>query len=266
MLTTRRPHEKVALDSRLDRRLAGYRSCPGGGSALLLEPAGTGYSHAMFFTTDSGANGGIGVDGVVGVAFSSNGKRWTVYPNAVVEPPFFDGTYGAGESGTAWFNNEIYHVYWDTPSGGETYLTRTVDGINHTLPIATQIGNYGFGISSHPNNAADIAYDPLDQLWYAVVNTDDSSGNALSTVRVLRSTTQDILGTWEIIATYDRTFTGYPWQHNPTLAKNADTTLYRDTNGWAHVLFEVGTGDFWNHKTWDIASGRFRFICKITSP
>lgn len=227
---------------------------------------GTAYSHVMFLTADTNANGGVGVDGVVGVAYSNNGKMWTVHPQPVLEPPFFDASYGAGESGAAWLNNEIYHVYWDTPAGGEIYLTRTVDGINHTAPAPTQIGNYGFGASSHPNNAADIAYDPTTQRWYAIVNTDDAQGNALSTVRVLQSTTQDILGAWEVIATYDRNFTGYPWQHNPTLAKKADTTLYRDTNGWAHVLFEVGTGDFWNHKSWDIASGRFRRICSITSP
>lgn len=227
---------------------------------------GTAYSHAMFVTTDSGINGGIGVDGVIGVAYSNNGKRWTVYPYPVVEPPFFDGTYGAGESGAAWFNNEIYRVYWDTPAGGETYLTRTVDGRNHTSPSVTQLGNYGFGLSSHPNNAADIAWDPSHQRWFAVLNTDDDEGNALSTVRVLRSLSTDILGGWEVIATFDRDVTGYPWQHNPTLAKNADTTLYRDSNGWAHTLFTTGTGDFWNHQSWDLASGRFGQICRISSP
>jgi hypothetical protein len=73
---------------------------------------------------------------------------------------------------------------------------------------------------------------------------------------VLRSSnTNDLLGPWVEVGTFNSAITGNLSNNNPGLGRNSDGMLYIDGQGWAYAFFGTGTH---NSSTWQVAQGRFR--------
>jgi hypothetical protein len=208
------------------------------------------YSMAMYWTSDTNMVT-AGVDNAVGVAFSNDGIAWTPYPFPVIttyNSP--NGTYGAG-AGSVNFDpttGRLVYAYDDTTLSPVSRLKQTTDGISFvpTPPYATQLSAAGPGQGSAP----DIAYNPQNLRWYAVVQVLDQE------ILVLRASNQnDLFGPWDLIGVFDSTITRNASNNNPGLGKIANGTLYIDAQGWAYAFFGTGTS---NASTWQVAQGRFR--------
>ncbi len=215
---------------------------------------GTTYSYAMFYTS---ARATGGTDNAIGVAFSRGFLNWTAVPTPIVTPSTSTTGYGAGTSGVAYKpgTTTIEQVYLDSTLSTKIRLTEGTSGFSFSpIPgLATQIASSGaLGNGESP----DIAYYPTDQHWYAAISNTDSSGSIET--RILRAVdVNSLLGSWQVIGTLGPAVTGLAWNHNPGLAKNANSTLYVDGSGWAYVFFGAGAARP-NVDTWDIAQARFR--------
>lgn len=215
---------------------------------------GTTYNYALFYTS---ARATGGTNNSIGVAFSRGVLNWTAYPTPIITPSTSTTGYGAGTSGAAYLpgTTTIEHVYFDSTLSPTIRLAEGTGGITFSPQPgnATQIAASGaLGNGESP----DIAYYPTDQHWYAAISNVDSSGNL--EVRILRAIdANSLLGSWQVIGTLGSAVTGLPWNHNPGLAKNSDSTLYVDVSGWAYCLFGSGLARP-NVGTWDIAQARFR--------
>jgi hypothetical protein len=91
-----------------------------------------------------------------------------------------------------------------------------------------------------------------------VIKDHDPNGIYDGETRILRAVdANSLVGSWQVIGALNSTITGWPQNHNPGLAKNADSTLYIDASGWAYVFFGVGL-ERPNTSTWEIAQARFQ--------
>lgn len=215
------------------------------------------YSHLLFWTSDTNPTV-PGVDNAVGVAFSSDGVSWVVHPMPVIQSSNpYNSTYGAGAGGAA-FNpvtGRIAYAYDDTTLHPPSRLKETSDGLSFapSPPFATKISVSGRTLA----NSSDIAYNPLDQHWYAAVQTFDIQNPYSDEIRVLRSTSaNDLTGSWVTVAAINSTITGKTGDNNPGLGRLSNGNLYVDSQGWAYVFFGVGPStDPWQ---WDVGQARFR--------
>ena len=156
------------------------------------------YSYALFFTADLGTSG-VGTDNAIGVAFSTNGTSWVVYPTPVITTVGDPESYGAGQSGVAFdpITGSIVHAFLDTDYSPLTRLNRTTNGFTFspTPPLATQM--YAAGRSGADGQAPDIAYNTGDLHWYGAIQTSDPQGIYGGETRVIRSVNpNDLLGPW----------------------------------------------------------------------
>lgn len=139
-------------------------------------------------------------------------------------------------------------AYDDTTMNPASRLKQSSNGIAFTPspPTLTQLSTAAPGQSLAP----DISYNSLNQRWYATVQVFDQE------VRILRArNTNDLLGPWDLIGTFNSTVTGNVRNNNPGLGKNGNGSLYIDAQGWAYVFFGTGTNQA---STWQVAQGRFR--------
>lgn len=228
--------------------------------------AGSSYSWALFYTgwwtsgcppettCLSGRN-------AIGVAYSNNGTSWTPYSNPVLKgDPSVITNYGAGQSGVAKgpdATDPWIHVYRDTTRFPYIVLNETTNGRIFT-PVPPQPTNIAAGGRLGAAQAPDIAYNPANHRWYVAVQTTDPDGVGGGEARVLRATCADTLeGSWEVIAIFNSSVTGWPQNHNPGLGKTPEGRLYVDATGWAHVF--VSTGNMRpDTESWQISQGRFR--------
>jgi hypothetical protein len=208
------------------------------------------YTHALYWTSDNNALQ-PGIDNAVGVAFSNDGLTWTAHPTPVITTYNVpNGSYGAGAGGVAFdpVTGKLMHAYDDTTVNPASRLKDSTDGLSFTPtpPYATQLSVAAPG----QNLAPDIVYHMQGSRWYAAVQVFDQE------IRVLRSrTTNDLLGLWDVIGTFNSLVTGNARNNNPGLGKNAGGSLYVDAQGWAYVFFGTGTNQA---STWKVAQGRFR--------
>jgi len=220
--------------------------------------AGKSFSYAMFYSSSRVA-GGVGSNGAIGVAYSKDGTIWQAYPNPIIVPSTGSTTgYGAGMSGVAYKpgTTVIEHVYLDSTLNPILRLSEGTGGVSFSpLPgTATQLDYAG---RNADGQGPDIAYNPVNQHWYAVIKNTDHNGIYDGETRILKAETPNsLLGAWQVLYVINSSTTGWPQNNNPGLAKNSDSTLYVDSSGWAYVFFTVGserpnTGD------WALAQARF---------
>jgi hypothetical protein len=228
----------------------------------------TSYSHAMYFTFDD-ASSPVGVNNAVGAAFSNDGVTWVVLPNPVIvtEQPS-DATYGAGASSVAWGPEvgTIQQVFRDTTIDsnhwGRHRLKTSTDGIafGPTPGQATLLTEQGYFNAT--GIEADIAFNPVDSRWYAALATTSFSPD-FAAVRLLRSITDNLDGEWELLGEVGESLTGEMTHNNPALARNANSTLFVDANGWGYMF--LGTGPPIGEQEWWLGQVRFR-VFEATSP
>lgn len=221
--------------------------------------AGTSYSYAMFYSS-SGTEGGVGSNGSIGTAFSKLGTIWKAHSDPIIVPSTGQTTsYGAGMSGAAYRpgTSVIEHVYFDSTLEPMLRLTSGSGGVSFSpLPgEATQLDDAG---RFQDGQGADIAFHPSDQRWYAVIKNTDAQFIYDGETRVLRAVLPNtLLGAWQVLYKINSSVTGKAQNNNPGLAKNADSTLYVDANGWSYVFFSYGS-ERPNVQDWAIAQVRFR--------
>ena len=174
----------------------------------------------------------------------------------IITPSTSTTGYGAGTSGVAYKpgTTTIEHVYLDSTLSPTIRLTEGTGGITF-LPLpgsGIQLASAGtLGNGESP----DIAYYTTDQHWYAVISSTDNSG--LIETRILRAIdVNSLVGSWQVLGVINMAVTGFQWNHNPGLAKNADSTLYVDGSGYAYTLFGAGSARP-NVNDWEIAQARF---------
>jgi hypothetical protein len=223
------------------------------------------YSLAMYYTSWRNLDCAppatcLGGRNAIGVAFSNDGIAWVANPTPVLAGNSTVVTdYGAGQSGVAFdpVTNILQHAYRDTSQNPLFRLNQTSNGVQFTPnPAAPMLldeaARDGFG------QAPDIAWNPADSHWYAVIKDADLSGTSDGETRVLRSRSQGtLLGSWEVIGVFNSTVTGWPQNPNPGLGKNGDGSLYIDAQGWAYAFFSVGNVRP-DVASWEIAQARFR--------
>lgn len=222
---------------------------------------GQSYTYAMYFTADDGSIG-VGVNNVVGVAFSNDGVSWTVHGTPIITPQNgLNGTYGVGGSSAAWGPDPgvIQKVYRDTTVDGNFYgrhrLQTSMDGVDFgpDPALVTQLTEAGHGGFS--GTEADIAYNPIDGHWYAAISSLGFDPDFFA-VRILRSSLPgDLGGSWEVVGDITESLVGSERPNNPGLARNENSTLYVDPMGWAYVFFGTGPQNVF---LWELAQVRFR--------
>lgn len=224
------------------------------------------YDYALYFTADTN-DATAGVDNAIGVAFSNDGGTWTSNPTPVIEPDNgFNGSYGAGMSGVSWDGSFLVHTFFDSTNGNRIRLKESTDGIQFSPTPSQNTFISDSGRNPGDGQGPDIAYSPSEERWYAVIKTHSPNGTYDGETRVLRATQpNELLGTWEVIAIFNSADTGWALNHNPALAKNADGTLFRNSEGWGYVFISVGN-ELPDWPSWNIAQGRFRRLCNISSP
>ena len=226
---------------------------------------GNPYRFAMYFTA---LQNGSTENNAVGVAFSNNGTSWTARASEVILPDNpFDGSYGAGESSAAWGPSPgvLNQVFSDTTYTGvpqQVRLKTSTDGISFspTPSTSTLISLVGVGPAAA---APEITYFAPDRTWYLSTHN-LSGGDPSGLTRFSRSDTPDSLtSTWSSVAAlgFDDPITGEELQILPSLARNANSTLYVDSDGWAYAFLTVGdqppNGGV---LTWRIAQARIRVL------
>lgn len=229
---------------------------------------GNEYAYALYYTADD-ASRPEGVNNSIGVAFSNNLTSWVAHSEAVILPDNgFEGNYGAGQSGTGFGPalNTIYHTYFDATNGHRVRLKHSTDGLTFgpTPSIDTFLTNAGR--TGTDGREADIAYNPLDNRWYAAITSTDPWGGPLGEVRMLRSSALNSLtASWQLLGIINKNLTGEELHHNPGLAKNEDGTLYIDGSGRAYVFMGSGP-DFPDFLEWKVTQARFDIATTESAP
>jgi hypothetical protein len=218
------------------------------------------YRFALYYTADDNSSP-FGVNNQIGLAFSNDGTTWVAHPTPVLTTTnAFNATYGVGASGTAWSEGTpvLNHFYNDTTVAGPFPVVRksSADGLTYTPAVALstlfdEAGRANYG------STPDLAFSPLEGVWYGTLSNADSDGTGLGEVRVIRSTGSSVSDSWEVVHIIDQSVTGEEVQHNAGLAKNGDSTLHVDSAGWAYLLISTGD-DFPDFQSWKLGQIRFR--------
>ena len=202
----------------------------------------TSYSYALYFTADTTAlqTG----DNAVGVAFSNDGINWTIHGSPVITPDGgYDGTYGAGASGVAWgpVPGRVYQLFRDSTAGFGNWRIRykeSTDGLNFT-PTPSLDTPMSEASASDRGDAPELAFFAPDSHWYAALNT--TGGGDPLTCRALRSHAQDdIFSTWATIDGFSGSITGDEVALLPSLARNENSSLYVDPDGYIFIFYTTG--------------------------
>ncbi len=224
------------------------------------------YSYALYFTANLADGGG---DNRGGVAFSNDGIYWTVFrdpvihPNNEVECPggYPECEYGAGAGTSAWGpeSGKIIHLHNDSTAIQDwewrIRYRESSDGMLFlpTLSLDTLMSEAS---ENDVGSSPDIAFNPINHHWYGVIHN-IGGGDPLK-IRMLRAKTKvDLFSEWETLFGFDGTINGKDLVIVPCLARNDNTSLFVDSDGWGYMFFGTGL----NRPavdTWRIDQLRFR--------
>lgn len=209
------------------------------------------YKYALYFTTIINVRTPENPDYVnrVGLSFSNDGINFVTGPDdAVIWPdgehvPSPPDTYETGTSAATYdpVTGDPIHIVFDSTVENHSTLRYSTDGINFSAPgVFTKLRDAGRDLGGQ---GPDVAYNHHDQYWYAVVKCPNKYNTFDGETRVLRSRRQNnLLDVWRVLKIIDFTDTGNLGNHNPGLGRNADGSLYVDSNGYMYVFFGTGTG------------------------
>lgn len=224
----------------------------------------TQFPYALYYTYDQAS----GVDNSVAVAFSQDGVTWNHHTSPVLTPDGgFNGEYGAGASSCFWDRTvDQLHVYFaDTTYGFGTLpqirYKASTDGLlfdpTPSYPTSMVLGFTPENFGGSP----DVAFSSATGQTYGVMSRLDAGENELLVVKTDGGLSDS--AEWREIGRIGEELTGQPSSWEPGLARNSDSTLYIDRNGWGYVIFGAGEPPFGGGGgafSWKLYQVRFQVI------
>lgn len=228
---------------------------------------GTQYDHALYYTYDDGPVPG-GVNNSVAVAFSNDGVDWAYAGAPVIQPDAgFNGEYGSGASSACWGPSPgtVNHFYYDTSYGaadnlGEIRYKYSTDGIEFgptpSIPTSMVLGFTPENFGGSP----DVAYSPAAGTWFGVTSRLDAGEYEL--LLISSGDGLNPQAEWQEVGRIGTSLTAEPSSWEGGRARQEDSTLLINREGWAYVLFGagnipgVGQGAF----TWKLYQVRFHVL------
>jgi hypothetical protein len=193
---------------------------------VFVNPLGDGrtYTYAMYYVGTASISG---TANSIGAAFSSDGINWTKYPQPVIRSSSLGG-YGAAQP-VLWNSDHkaAIWIFYEDSNPTVVHLEATsTDGIHFTTQGA--LTTSGLDPNNPQPSWGDMAYDPANNLWYAVFNlplrapdttgfidakeTADNLEHGQYGIQLYRISGQSLLSgatPWQMLKTVDTNSTGY---------------------------------------------------------